>query len=406
MIVSFTRSASRRRGRVRAGAPCRRRRSPAAWTSCPCSSRAPSSSGPPRSWTTSSPLRPVRTRLRANGGRMEVMVGYSDSAKEAGVLAASLALYEAQRRIAAWGWERGIDVTIFHGRGGALGRGGRPDRARDRGAAAGLGGRPVQGDRAGRGRVRPLRRPRRRVAPPRAARPRRRRRAGLGGGRPRRLVRERDRRLLRTASEAAWRALVTTPGFARCFTEATPIRQIASLPIASRPVSRTATVEDLDALRAIPWVFAWAQARVNLPGWFGLGSGLEAVAATRGGLARLRRLHRAWPFFAVIVENAELSLAKADRGARRALPRAGGPARHHRDDRARSGTGPSGCCSRSPATSACWTDGRGSATRSPCARRTSTPSLTCSSAPRRSGGDARLVQTTIGGLAAGLQNTG
>jgi len=117
---------------------------------------------------------------------------------------------------------------------------------------------------------------------------------------------------MRDASEAAWRTLVGTPGFARCFTAATPIRQIATMPLASRPVSRAATVEDLDALRAIPWVFSWAQARVNLPGWYGLGAGLEAVAGRRGGPARLRRMHREWPFFAVLLENAELSLAKAD----------------------------------------------------------------------------------------------
>jgi phosphoenolpyruvate carboxylase len=119
---------------------------------------------------------------------------------------------------------------------------------------------------------------------------------------------------MRVASEDAWRGLVGTEGFARWFTTVTPIGQIASLPIASRPVSRTATVDDLDALRAIPWVFSWAQARVNLPGWYGLGTGLQAVASRPGGLGRLRQMRRAWPFLAVLLENAELSLAKADRG--------------------------------------------------------------------------------------------
>ena len=132
---------------------------------------------------------------------------------------------------------------------------------------------------------------------------------------------------MRTASEAAWRALVGAPGFARCVTRATPIKQIASMPIASRPVSRAASVEDLDALRAIPWVFSWAQARVNLPGWFGLGTGLEAVAARpAAGSTRLRRMHRTWPFFAVLLENASVSLAKADRTlAERYLARADEP---------------------------------------------------------------------------------
>src|SRR5207247_6918177 len=86
-----------------------------------------------------------------------------------------------------------------------------------------------------------------------------------------------------SASELAWRSLITTPGFAAFFTNVTPIGQIATLPIASRPVSRTATVEDLDALRAIPWVLAWGQGRVDLAGWFGTGAGVEAVASGRGG---------------------------------------------------------------------------------------------------------------------------
>ncbi|HEX6132158.1 MAG TPA: phosphoenolpyruvate carboxylase, partial [Actinomycetota bacterium] len=88
------------------------------------------------------------------------------------------------------------------------------------------------------------------------------------------------------------------------------------------PVSRWGA-DDLEQLRAIPWVFAWGQTRVNLTGWFGVGAGLEAV----GSLATLRRMHRAWPFFAVLLENVELSLAKADRAiAARYLDRADVPA--------------------------------------------------------------------------------
>jgi len=270
-------------------------------------------------------LPPVRARLRANGGRLEVMVGYSDSAKEAGVLAASLALYETQRAIAAWARAKSVDVTIFHGRGGALGRGGGPTArailAQPPGSVDGRFKVTEQGEVAFARYGDPdvawhhLEQLARAVASapgPDAPDPA----DGFAS----------EIETMRTRSEAAWRALVTTPGFARCFTAATPIRQIASMPIASRPVSRTATVEDLDALRAIPWVFSWAQARVNLPGWFGLGTGLEAVAATRGGLARLRRMHRAWPFFAVVLENAEMSLVKADRAlAERYLARAARP---------------------------------------------------------------------------------
>ena len=90
----------------------------------------------------------VRARLRANGERLEVMLGYSDSAKEAGVLAASLALYQAQRAIAAWGARTGLTVTVFHGRGGALGRGGGPTARAIRAQPPGSVERPLQGDRA------------------------------------------------------------------------------------------------------------------------------------------------------------------------------------------------------------------------------------------------------------------
>ena len=97
------------------------------------------------------------------------------------------------------------------------------------------------------------------------------------------------------------------------FRRVTPIAQIGTLPIASRPVARGMDAStELDDLRAIPWVFAWGQSRVNLTGWYGLGAGLSAVAARRGGLGRLRSMARAWPFFATLLENAELSLAKAD----------------------------------------------------------------------------------------------
>jgi phosphoenolpyruvate carboxylase len=90
------------------------------------------------------------------------------------------------------------------------------------------------------------------------------------------------------------------------------MNEIGSLQLASRPVRR-ADVRDLASLRAIPWVFAWTQSRVNLPGWFGLGSGLAEVAGRPGGLARLQEMHDSWPFFTSLLENAELSLAKADR---------------------------------------------------------------------------------------------
>ena len=115
------------------------------------------------------------------------------------------------------------------------------------------------------------------------------------------------------ASRVHYEELVRADGFVEFFRRVTPIAQIGTLPIASRPVARGMDAStELDDLRAIPWVFAWGQSRVNLTGWYGLGAGLSAVASRRGGLGRLRAMARAWPFFATLLENAELSLAKAD----------------------------------------------------------------------------------------------
>ena len=116
-----------------------------------------------------------------------------------------------------------------------------------------------------------------------------------------------------SASETAYRALVRARASCRTSGASRPSSRSVRSPIASRPSpAPPRSTDDLDDLRAIPWVFAWAQARVNLPGWFGLGSGLAAVADAKGGRDRLRRMFRDWPFFTSFIENAELSLAKAD----------------------------------------------------------------------------------------------
>ncbi|HJX06532.1 MAG TPA: phosphoenolpyruvate carboxylase, partial [Actinomycetota bacterium] len=299
---------------------------------------------------------------------------------------------------------RDLELTIFHGRGGALGRGGGPTaraiRAQPPGTVDGRFKVTEQGEvafaRYGDADIawhhlEQLTRAVGSAAAADAADP------------SDAFVAEIE--VMRAASEAAWRALVAAPGFARCVTRATPIKQIASMPIASRPVSRTSSVEDLDALRAIPWVFSWAQARVNLPGWFGLGTGLEAVASTRGGLTRLRRMHTAWPFFAVLLENASMSLAKADRVlAARYLARA--DQREHADaifeewDRTErillAVTGEDRLLgSRGGLRSAVDL-------RAPYVDALSYLQLRFLDDPKAT----RLVQATIAGVAAGLQNTG
>jgi phosphoenolpyruvate carboxylase len=125
-------------------------------------------------------------------------------------------------------------------------------------------------------------------------------------------------------ARAAYRALVfDDPGFPRFFRSITPIAEIAALRLGSRPAARgRAGVDEapkIDELRAIPWVFSWSQARIELPGWFGLGSALEAYRNAHGdaGLERISRLYRDWPFVTSLLDNAELSLARADMGIAR-----------------------------------------------------------------------------------------
>jgi len=108
-------------------------------------------------------------------------------------------------------------------------------------------------------------------------------------------------------SRAAYRALVDAPGFEEWFLRVSPIEELSGLRIASRPARRGAS-RRLEDLRAIPWVFAWSQMRLNLPGWYGMGSGLSAAP-----LAELRRAYAEWPLFNVMLDNTEMSLAKTDR---------------------------------------------------------------------------------------------
>ncbi|MEE8600910.1 phosphoenolpyruvate carboxylase [Euzebya tangerina] len=246
---------------------------------------------------------------------MEVMLGYSDSAKDAGFLAANLALYRAQRGMVEWAERNGITLTLFHGRGGALGRGGGPTNravlAQPPGAVAGRFKVTEQGEvinqRYGTERLagRHLQQITHATMLASAARTD----DSITTSDPF----EDDAELLdlmATAAEAAWRDLVGAEGFPTFFRTVTPIDEIGALQMGSRPAKRK-TSAGLDGLRAIPWTFAWAQSRVNAPGWYGLGTGLQA-AVDAHGLDELKRLQQESRFFATLMENAELSLAKAD----------------------------------------------------------------------------------------------
>jgi phosphoenolpyruvate carboxylase len=275
-------------------------------------------------------LEPVATRLAETGRRLEVMLGYSDSAKELGPVSATLRLFAAQQRLTRWAAENDIRLTLFHGRGGALGRGGGPaGRAVLAQPAGSVGGRfkvTEQGEvifaRYGHPVI--ARRHLEQVAsavlvasaaPPSAAEP------NPEATRFRQVAEQMDAGALR-----AYRALVEADGFAEWFARISPLAEIGALRIGSRPARRgVAAATGLDDLRAIPWVFAWSQTRVNLPGWFGLGSGLAAVAdgtggegwqggkGREGGLHEVRDAYRDWPLLAVLLDNAEMSLAKTDR---------------------------------------------------------------------------------------------
>ena len=285
-----------------------------------------------------------RAHLRSRGDRQEVMLGYSDSNKESGYLAANWLLHRAQATLAATARAHGVELTLFHGRGGAIGRGGGPANRAILGLAAGsLDGRlklTEQGEviAANYADARIARRHLERLAAATLVASSAAHGAALApveaaGGT---LLDE-----LAAASRAAYRDLVEAPAFVAFFRLATPIDEIATLRLGSRPAARgrsapvpgtraaarpgdvaVATSVGRDSiadLRAIPWVFAWSQARIELPGWFGLGSALETHAAAHGaaGIATLGRLYARWPFFASLVDNAELALARADLGVAR-----------------------------------------------------------------------------------------
>jgi len=265
-------------------------------------------------------LEPVADRLAATGRRLEVMLGYSDSAKELGPVSATLRLFTAQQRLARWARANDIRLTMFHGRGGALGRGGGPAGravlAQPPGSVSGRFKVTEQGEvifaRYGHPMIaqRHLEQVASAVllasaAPPAADRP-----ADPAPEDRYRAVAE----LMDAGARRTYRALVEADGFAEWFAQISPLAEIGAMRIGSRPARRgIGTGAGLDDLRAIPWVFAWSQTRVNLPGWFGLGSGLAAVADGAGGLQEAQDAYRCWPLLAVLLDNAEMSLAKTDR---------------------------------------------------------------------------------------------
>ncbi|MBS1698418.1 MAG: phosphoenolpyruvate carboxylase [Actinobacteria bacterium] len=258
-------------------------------------------------------------RLAATDRRLEVMLGYSDSSKDVGPVAANLALYEAQAEIAAWAKQEGIELTLFHGRGGALGRGGGPANsailAQPPHSVDGRFKLTEQGEvifaRYGEPAIAMRHIDQVTAATLLASSPGVEQRNSAAAARFAEVAATMDR-----ASRERFFALVKAPGFAPWFATVTPMEEIGLLALGSRPARRGLSVESLEDLRAIPWVFAWTQARINLAGWFGLGTALEAV----GDEELLRTAYREWPLLRTMVDNVAMSLAKTDpRIARRYL---------------------------------------------------------------------------------------
>jgi phosphoenolpyruvate carboxylase len=258
---------------------------------------------------------PAYRRLLESRGRVqEVMLGYSDSNKDGGFVTSGWELYQAEIGLVEVFRRHGIQLRLFHGRGGSVGRGGGPSYqailAQPGGAVQGQIRVTEQGETiAGKYANPELGRRNLEVLAaatleasllqPHEAAPREEYLATMEA--------------LSAQAYQAYRGLVyETAGFERYFWESTVIGEIATLNIGSRPASRTPT-RSIEALRAIPWVFSWAQCRLMLPGWYGFGTAVRAwlAAHPEDGLPLLRAMHREWPFFQTLLSNMDMVLAKS-----------------------------------------------------------------------------------------------
>ncbi|MFB3921274.1 MAG: phosphoenolpyruvate carboxylase [Terriglobia bacterium] len=261
--------------------------------------------------------RAYQSVLRSRRNFQEVMLGYSDSVKDSGYLAANWALFRAQKRLDEVAERHGVRLSLFHGKGGTIDRGGgQSHRSIQSQPHAAPGGRmriTEQGEvislKYSNAAIaeRNLEQLATAVLDAHLLHARRVPEAHLAEWES--LLAE-----MAASSREFYRQLVyETPEFLEYFWQATPIDLIEQLRLGSRP-SRRFSTDDLRDLRAIPWVFAWTQSRHFLPSWYGLGYALEKFMADHAphGHSMLRRMHEGWPFFTILIDNAELSLAKTD----------------------------------------------------------------------------------------------
>ncbi len=276
-----------------------------------------------------------RAHLNTCSNEQIVMIGYSDSNKDGGFMMSNWALYQAQEAVARVCREHSVKLTLFHGRGGTAARGGGPVNrsilAQPGGTVNGHYRLTEQGEilstrysnidlalrnleqivnavllaSAPAGTQSPTLLPVDGYAPLHYKLPS-----------PQDLPepwREAMNSMAASALAAYRRLVFETPGFMEYWQSATPLEEIKNLRIGSRPASRKPGSEHVSQIRAIPWVFSWMQSRFNLPGWYGLGSGLSSLVDSRpDGLDFLRQMHGSWSFFRTLLESAELSLMKAD----------------------------------------------------------------------------------------------
>jgi phosphoenolpyruvate carboxylase len=253
--------------------------------------------------------------LRSRGQAQEVMLGYSDSNKDGGFLTSGWELYKAEIELIDVFKRHGVALRLFHGRGGSVGRGGGPSYqailAQPGGAVQGAIRITEQGEViAGKYSNPDLGRRNLEILAAATLEA-----SLLHSGQP--APREEYLKAMEELSDnafKAYRALVyETQGFERYFWESTVIGEIANLNIGSRPASRTNS-RRIEDLRAIPWVFGWAQCRLMLPGWYGFGSAVNAWLERRPdtGLALLQEMYREWPFFQALLSNMDMVLAKSN----------------------------------------------------------------------------------------------